>query len=200
MGLVKVSEGLLDGKVYTGTYSMPANTSFSKRDPTLEKRADIEGASCLTMCTNVPQATRPQEADCTVLYNTLYSQAEQFSVDSGTSLSLSQDYDTKLTDARLDFDTQGKRNFTYNQTVEPSLSTTRLTPSPMTIGTLGARRSGSTVTASLIRNQSSRGAHLGAISRTVPTSRSLSPFILLMGQTQPAFPSRVVHPSYFGKS
>lgn len=174
MGLVKVSEGLLDGKVYTGTYSMPSNTSFSKRDPTLKKRANLEGASCMTMCTNVPQATRPQEGDCTELYNTLYSQAEQFSVDPGTSLWFPQDYDTKLTDARLDFHTQGKRHFTYNQTVEPSLSTTRLTPSPMTIGTSGARRSGSPVTASLIRSQSSGGAHLGAISRTVPTSRSLS--------------------------
>jgi len=110
MGLIKISEGILDGKVHTITYSMP-NTTFPKRDTTLEKRADknIEGGRCMTMCTeNKDVAARPQPNDCTVLYNELYSQAVQFSVDSSTSPSLSQDYTTKLTNARLDFGTQSK--------------------------------------------------------------------------------------------
>jgi hypothetical protein len=109
MGLVMVLEDVLDGKVYTGTYSMPANTTSSKRDTTLEKRIEnISGTGCLTICPIVENVAYPNSGDCRVLYNTLYNMAMEFSVDSRTSFQLLQDYDNRPRDARLGFDEQSK--------------------------------------------------------------------------------------------
>jgi len=82
MGLVKLSEGTLDEKVYTGTYSIPTGKSLSNRGTILEKRADrsMEGAKCLTACGFDAGVTHPNPDDCQVVYNTLYNKAEKFSL------------------------------------------------------------------------------------------------------------------------
>ena len=87
MGLVLVSEGMLDDKVSTGTYSMPANKTFSKRNTILEKRdqVNLQGAVCLTGCGFDSGVAPPSPSDCTVVYNTLYSSAVQFNIDPSTS-------------------------------------------------------------------------------------------------------------------
>jgi len=104
LGLVKVSEDMLDGHIYTGTYSIPVNLTLSKPDTVLEKRAEnIEGARCLTMCAPAQGVIRPNPNDCRVLYNRLYTWAGQFTVEARTSPSLPQDHDTRLTHDRLDF-------------------------------------------------------------------------------------------------
>jgi len=49
MGLVIISEGMLDEKVYTRTYSITANITFSMPVTTLEKRDhNVEGGRCTT--------------------------------------------------------------------------------------------------------------------------------------------------------
>jgi len=107
MGLVKVSEDMLDGHIYTGTYSIPVKVTLSKRDTVLEKRVEnIEGARCLTACGPQPGVPSPNPDDCAVLYNRLHSMALQFTVEASTSPSLPQDHDTRLTHDRFDFDEQ----------------------------------------------------------------------------------------------
>src|SRR5258706_5755093 len=105
LGLVMVSEAILDGNIHTATYSMSNNTGFPKRDTTLEKRRDLQGASCLTVCGNATnekgeEKERPNPSDCEILYKNLYSMLGQFTLEPSTSPSLPQDYYTKLTDAR----------------------------------------------------------------------------------------------------
>ncbi|SRR5258706_3160471 len=94
LGLVMVSEGVLDGNIYTAIYSMSNNTAFPKRDTN-----DLQGARCNTYCA-VGNSARTIPSDCENLYNYLYSTWGQFTVEPSTSPSLPQDYDTKLTDAR----------------------------------------------------------------------------------------------------
>jgi len=108
MGFVKVSEGILNGKVHTGTYSMPTNTTLSKRNTTFSKRGgkNYEGAFCASSCAPKKSIPAVNPDHCKEVYNELYSRAVQFSVNSRTLPSLPQDYNTKLTDARLGFDTQ----------------------------------------------------------------------------------------------
>jgi phosphatidylethanolamine-binding protein (PEBP) family uncharacterized protein len=79
MGLVLLSESLLDGKVHIATYSIPAEKAFSKRNTTLEKRdqKDIQGANCMTTCGN-DAVTPPNSDHCVVVYKTLYTNAVQF--------------------------------------------------------------------------------------------------------------------------
>jgi len=85
-GLVKISEGVLNGKVNTSTYSIPADQTSPRRDTTLKKRdRSIEGAHCWTACANPPDLPHPDRGDCTELYKNLYSMAVQFSVEPRTS-------------------------------------------------------------------------------------------------------------------
>jgi len=101
LGLVMVSEGVLDGNIHTATYSMSNNTAVPKRDTTLEKRRALQGASCSTVCSNIDgQNARPNPSDCEILYKNLYSTFGQFTLQPCTSPSLPEDYYTKLTDAR----------------------------------------------------------------------------------------------------
>ena len=94
-----VSEDVLDGDIYTATYSISNNTVFPKRDTTLEKRLDIQGGHCQTYC--VPDdGDKPDSDICKVLYTELKSTPGIFTVYPGASPSPPQDYDTKLTDAR----------------------------------------------------------------------------------------------------
>ncbi len=89
LGLVKVSEGVLEGNIHTATYSK--NTTFPKRDDT---------ATVLTNDNSVFVASRPNMADCDMISQALQGMPESFRTPHGTSPSLPQDYDTKLTDAR----------------------------------------------------------------------------------------------------
>jgi len=86
IGLIPISEGILGENVHTGTYSIPTDATFSKRDTTLEKRGQvsIEGAKCLTACGFDKGVTHPNPDDCTVVYNTLYSKATQFNLNART--------------------------------------------------------------------------------------------------------------------
>ena len=65
MGLVMISEGMLGEKVYTGTYSITANTTFAIDGTTLEKRENIEGATCTLHCLEMKPS--PNSLDCTYL-------------------------------------------------------------------------------------------------------------------------------------
>lgn len=76
---VKISEAVLNGKVYTSTYSIPADPAFPKRDD------NLGGARCYTACANPAGSTKPNPDDCTELYNTIQSMDGQFSVDPRTS-------------------------------------------------------------------------------------------------------------------
>ena len=87
MGFVLVSEGMLDDKVSTGTYSMPANKAFSKRNTILEKRDQVSliGAECQTGCGFDPGIALPDLNDCMVVYDALFYEAVQFNLDPSTS-------------------------------------------------------------------------------------------------------------------
>ena len=91
-----VSEGVLDGKIHTATYSMSQNTTFPKRDTTPEKPRDFRGHQCLTTCGQFKGP--PLLDDCKRLFKTLQSKKKTFTVGPGKSPSLPQD--TKPTDAR----------------------------------------------------------------------------------------------------
>jgi len=82
------------------TPCLKINTTFPKRDTTLEKRLDIQGNLCSTFCYFNTDKDKPDSDDWQNLYNRLQSMTGVFTVDPGTSPSLPQDYDTKLTDAR----------------------------------------------------------------------------------------------------
>jgi len=86
MGLVIISEGMLDEKVYTRTYSITANTTFSMPVTTLEKRdRNVEGGRCTTTCYETTNMDTPVAGDCAIVYRELYKQAIQFSVGPCTS-------------------------------------------------------------------------------------------------------------------
>lgn len=88
---VKISEAVLNGMVFTSTYSIPANPAFPKRDTTFPKRDDtLGGARCYTACANPAGSTKPDPDDCTELWNTIQSMDGQFSVDPRTSRLLSE--------------------------------------------------------------------------------------------------------------
>ena len=81
MGLVMISEGVLDEKVYTGTYSIPANNTFLMGSTILEKRdKNIEGGFCASLCGDDTNAPLPSSDDCATLYGWFYDWAGQFSV------------------------------------------------------------------------------------------------------------------------
>jgi len=85
MGLVMISEGMLDEKVYTGTYSIPANSSLSMGSTILQKREkNLEGGPCATVCDS-GSVPIPNNDECAILYGSLYDQASQFKVDPCTS-------------------------------------------------------------------------------------------------------------------
>ena len=99
LGLVMVSEGVLNGDIHTATYSMSQNTTFPKRDTTPEKPRDLQGHQCSITCRDNKGEKPPGVDDCKSLYNNTQSTVLTFTVEPGTSPSLPQDYDTKLTDA-----------------------------------------------------------------------------------------------------
>jgi len=71
MGLVRISEGMLDEKVYTGTYSIPANNTFSLGNTILEKREiNIEGEGCIARCgVDLVVVPAPNNDDCNRLFS-----------------------------------------------------------------------------------------------------------------------------------
>jgi len=95
MGLVMISEGMLDEKVYTGTYSIPAKNTFSMGSTILEKRdKNIEGNFCNSLCGEA-NAPLPNSDDCATLYGRFYDWAGQFSVSPCMSILVySRDYGT----------------------------------------------------------------------------------------------------------
>ena len=79
MGLVMISEGMLGEEVYTRTYSITANTTFSIGGTTLEKREiNVEGEKCTPHCLQMNPGPNPD--DCATLYSELNGQATQISV------------------------------------------------------------------------------------------------------------------------
>ena len=63
-----ISEGMLGEEVYTGTYSITANTTFSIGSTTLENREiNIEGAKCTTEC-QMGGVLGANPDDCAALY------------------------------------------------------------------------------------------------------------------------------------
>ena len=79
MGLVMISEGMLNEKVYTAEYSMPASTNLSMPGTTLEKRdLNMEHAECQYYC-RIRISYHPITDHCTVVYNELQRLAYQFS-------------------------------------------------------------------------------------------------------------------------
>ena len=67
-----ISEGMLGEEVYTRTYSITANTTFSIGDTTLEKREiNIEGGKCTTVFPKgAIRGANPD--DCATLYSEVY--------------------------------------------------------------------------------------------------------------------------------
>ena len=88
LDLVVVSEDVLDGKIYTGTYSISTNTTSPKPDTNLKKRNNIEGAPCRTICYSDETKNWPDSNDCVGLYQTIFSTSGQFTVAPSTSPSL----------------------------------------------------------------------------------------------------------------
>jgi len=110
MGLVMISEGMIDEKVYTGTYSIPANNTFPLGSTILEKRKkNIEGETCELNCGSTGDVLGPVNDDCATLFNLFTTYPNQFRVGVGIGMSrfpswfYSQNYGTRLTTARLGF-------------------------------------------------------------------------------------------------
>ena len=97
LGLVKVSEGVLNGNIHTSSHSMSNKTTFPKRDTTL---VDVQGNLCSTFCHDEANRVKPDSTSCEALYEDIKSEQGTFTVEPSTSPSLPQDYDTKLTDVR----------------------------------------------------------------------------------------------------
>jgi len=106
IGLVKISEEMLDGGVYISTYSIPVNVTLSKRDTGLEKRTtNLSGARCVTRCGSSPVLHPPNLDSCRGLASTISNEFGKLTIFARTS-PFPQDYDTRLTHDRLDFDEQ----------------------------------------------------------------------------------------------
>jgi len=85
MGLVMISEGMLNEKVYTAEYSIPASTNLSLPGTTLEKRdRNMEGATCNYYCEHA-YPYQPIVGHCVIVYRELYRLATQFSTKPRTS-------------------------------------------------------------------------------------------------------------------
>jgi len=76
-----ISEGMLDEKVYTGTYSIPANNTFSMGSTILEKREkNIQDGDCITSC-GTDSAPVPNNDDCATLYGLFNFYTVEFRVE-----------------------------------------------------------------------------------------------------------------------
>ena len=93
-GLVKVSEGVINGTIYTATYSMSNNTTVPKRD---NGNIDLGDGSCEHMCYTDVNLFFPFANDCLALSEGLKNTGGEFTTYSCTSPLLPQEYDTKLT-------------------------------------------------------------------------------------------------------
>jgi len=85
MGLVMISEGMLNEKVYTAEYSIPASTNLSMPGTALEKRdRNLEGTVCQSFCSR-GSLYQPSVDHCVIVYGELYRLAKQFSTNPRTS-------------------------------------------------------------------------------------------------------------------
>ena len=102
LGLVKASEGVVNGNIHAAAYPISDETTIPKRDATLEKRLNIQDYQCTPTCildTDVMYFPNPD--DCATLYKRLRIKPGAFTLTPCTSPSLPQDInDIKLTDAR----------------------------------------------------------------------------------------------------